>query len=123
MLLVVTHDNSDASSGDRRSFFAKTREVFAITNLCSASHEARSPMRRVRFSDVILIEAPSCDFGLGRITLPSYTLINVNAKESLFQYGMSLNEKVGFQREMSLKRHDWVDHREHGDRHERIKAR
>ena len=41
------------------------------------------------------------------------------ASHSLVQYGMSLNEGTYFQRDMSLKRNDWVDHSGHGDRHER----
>ena len=41
---------------------------------------------------------------------------------SLFQHGMSLNEGVYFHGGMSLRRCDWVDHPEHGDRDERTKA-
>jgi hypothetical protein len=33
------------------------------------------------------------------------------SRGNLFQDGISLNERVVFQRGMSLKRHDWVDHR------------
>lgn len=38
---------------------------------------------------------------------------------SLFQYGMSLDERPCYQRGMSLKRGSRIDHRGHGDRYER----
>jgi hypothetical protein len=45
-----------------------------------------------------------------------------DVKGSLFQDGMSLNERAGFLRGMNLKLHVRVDHQEHGNRDERIKA-
>ncbi|MGH8653864.1 MAG: hypothetical protein ACREYE_17600, partial [Gammaproteobacteria bacterium] len=41
---------------------------------------------------------------------------------SLFQNGMSLNLAACFQRGMSLKGGEGIDHRGHGDRHERETA-
>ncbi|MGH8654817.1 MAG: hypothetical protein ACREYE_22835, partial [Gammaproteobacteria bacterium] len=43
-------------------------------------------------------------------------------RPSLFQNGMSLKGEVYFQGEMSLKMGSGIDHREHGDRHERSEA-
>src|SRR5712664_3582943 len=52
---------------------------------------------------------------------PNYRDVVLESR-SLFQYGMSLNGASYFQRGMSLKASFWVDHRGHGDRHERNAA-
>ena len=45
-LFVITHESSNASSGDRLGFFGQTREVFAMTNLDSHNAGVQPATRR-----------------------------------------------------------------------------